>query len=79
MNILKKKKKKLLNCFPGGTDSKESTCSAGDPGSIPVSGRSPKEELATHSIMLPGEAHGQRSLMGYSPCGCKDSDTTEVT
>ena len=28
---------------------------------------------------LPGESHGQRSLVGYSPQGCKKSDTTEVT
>ena len=27
--------------LPGGSDSKESTCNAGDPGSIPGSGRSP--------------------------------------
>ena len=27
--------------FPGGSDSKESACKAGDPGSIPGSGRSP--------------------------------------
>ena len=27
--------------FPGGSDGKESTCNAGDPGSIPGSGRSP--------------------------------------
>jgi len=26
---------------------------------------------------LPGEFHGQRSLAGYSPWGCKESDTTE--
>ena len=26
---------------------------------------------------LPGESHGQRSLAGYSPWGCKESDTTE--
>ena len=26
---------------------------------------------------LPGESHGQRSLVGYSPWGCKESDTTE--
>ena len=25
----------------------------------------------------PGESHGQRSLAGYSPWGCKESDTTE--
>ena len=29
--------------FPGGSDSKESACSAGDPGSVPRSGRSPGE------------------------------------
>ena len=28
---------------------------------------------------LPGESHGQRSLVGYSPRSCKESDTTEVT
>jgi len=27
--------------FPGGSDGKESACNAGDPGLIPVSGRSP--------------------------------------
>ena len=26
---------------------------------------------------LPGEFHGQRSLAGYSPRGCKELDTTE--
>ena len=30
-------------CFPSGSDSKQSACSAGDPGSIPTSGRSPGE------------------------------------
>ena len=28
-------------------------------------------------VFLPGESHGQRSLVGYSPWGCKESDTTE--
>ena len=28
-------------------------------------------------VFLPGEFHGQRSLTGYSPWGCKDLDTTE--
>ena len=32
-----------LEIFPGGSDSKESACSAGDSGSIPGSGRSPAE------------------------------------
>ena len=30
-------------------------------------------------VFLPGESHGQRSLAGYSPWGCKELDTTEVT
>ena len=28
-------------------------------------------------VFLPGEFHGQRSLAGYSPWGCKESDTTK--
>ena len=31
-------------------------------GKIPL-----EEEMATHSSVLPGKAHGQRSLEGYSP------------
>ena len=53
--------------FPGGSGGKESACKAGDPGLIPGSGRSPGL----------GEFHGQRSLVGYSPLGRKESDTTE--
>ena len=29
------------------------------------------------TILLPGESHGQRSLLNYSPWGLKESDTTE--
>ena len=28
-------------------------------------------------IFLPGKSHGQRSMVGYSPWGHKESDTTE--
>ena len=31
------------------------------------------------AVFLPGESHGQRSLVGCSPRGRKESDTTEVT
>ena len=31
------------------------------------------------SIFLPGKSSGQRSLVGYSPWGHKESDTTEAT
>jgi len=45
---------------------------AGDPGSIPGSGRSPREGNGNPiPVFLPGEAHGQRSLLGYSPWGPK--------
>jgi len=37
------------------------------------------EGMATHSSILAWRIHGQRSLVGYSPWGCKESDTTEVT
>ena len=38
--------------FPGGSDGKESTCNVGDPGLTPGSGKSPGEEMATHSSIL---------------------------
>ena len=65
--------------FPGGSDSKESACNAGDLGSIPGLGRS---HGGGHSnpptpVFLPGEFHGQRSQTGYNPWGRKESDTTE--
>ena len=28
-------------------------------------------------VFLPGESHGRRSLVGYSPWGRKEMDTTE--
>ena len=34
--------------------------------------------MATHSGILLGESHGQRSLPGYSPWGCKELDMTEA-
>ena len=30
-------------------------------------------------VLLPGDFHGQRSLEGYGPQGCKELDMTEVT
>ena len=35
--------------------------------------------MTTHSVFLPGESHGQRSLEGHSPLGLRESDTTKVT
>ena len=43
-------------------------CNAGDPGSIPGSGRFPwRKEWQPTPVFLPGEFHGQRSLVDYSP------------
>ena len=59
---------------------KESACNAGDQGSSPRLGRSP---AGGHGNPLqyscPENLHGQRNLVGYSPLGHKESDTTEVT
>ena len=64
--------------FPGGSEVKASACKAGDPGSIPGSGRYPGEgKWQPTPVFLPGESHGWRSLVGYSPRGRKESDTTE--
>ena len=64
--------------FPGGSEVKASACNAGDLGSIPGSGRSPGEGNGNPlPVFLPGGSHGQRSLVGYSPQGRKESDTTE--
>ena len=35
--------------------------------------------MAPTPVSLPGKFYGQKSLMGYSPWGCKELDMTEVT
>ena len=51
-----------------------------DTTSIPGLGKSPRGENGKPtSVFLPGESHGQRSLVGYSPQGHTESDTTEAT
>ena len=61
----------------GGSDCKESAHNVADMGLIPGSGRCPGEGHANHSSILAWASHGQRSLVGYSPWGCKESDATE--
>ena len=81
--------KEIMNCitvtilrgFPDGSDGKASACNVGDPGSIPGSGRSPwRRKWQSTPALLPGESHGWRSLISYSPWGHKESrpqrDTT---
>ena len=64
--------------FPGGSESKESACPAGDLDSIPGSGRSSGEGHGNplqHSCLE--NPHGQRSLAGCSQWGRKESDRIE--
>ena len=64
--------------FPGGSAGKESTCSVGNLGLIPGLGRSPGEGNGNplqYSCLENPKDRG--SLVGYSPRGHKESDTTE--
>ena len=36
-----------------------------------------EKEMALNPVFLPGKLHGQKRLVGYSPWGRKESDTTE--
>ena len=64
--------------FPDGSDGKEFTCNVENWGLIPGLGRSPGERnsntLQDSCLENPLE---QRSLAGYSPWGCKESDMVE--
>ena len=50
----------MFKGFPCSSDDKAPNCNAGDLGSIPGLGT---------PVSLPGESHGWRSLVGYSPWG----------
>ena len=64
--------------FPGGSDSKESACQCRRPRFNPWVGKIPwRRKWQLIPIFLPGESHGQRSLVGYSPWGHKELVTTE--
>ena len=59
--------------FPGVSSGKESSCNAGDLGSIPWVGKIPwRRERPPTPVFWPGEFHRL-----YSPGGRKESDTTE--
>ena len=55
--------------FPGGTSGKEPTCQCGRHRFNPQVGEIPwRREWLPTPVFVPGESHGQRSLVGYSPC-----------
>jgi len=73
---------KSLMGFPDGSVVKNMPANAGHAGSIPGSlGQedSQEKEMATDSSVLAWESHGQRSLAGCSPWGCKELHITEHT
>ena len=67
--------------FPGGSEVKESTCQCRrrwNLGSVPGSGRSPEEEMATHSSILAWENPMERGAWRTAVHGiAKESDTAE--
>ena len=68
--------------FPGGTSGKDLTCQCRRHKRCrfnPWVGKIPwRRAWQPTPGFLPGESHGQRSLAGYSPLGCKELDTTEA-
>ena len=63
-------------CFPGDSDGKESACNVGDLGLITGWKDPLSKGMATTTVFLPREFHVQRSQVGYSPWGRKESDMT---
>ena len=68
--------------FPGDTVVKNPPANAEDGrdmGWIPRLERFSGVGNVNPLVFLPGEFHGQRSLAGYRPWGCTESDMTEAT
>ena len=67
--------------FPGGASGKEPACPCRRPrrrGFNPWVGKIPWRRAWTPTpVFLPGESHGQRSLVGCSPWGHRESEMTE--
>ena len=66
----------IVRNFPGGSAVKNQLTNAGDMGFDPWVGKIPwrREWLPTRAF-LPGEFHGQRSLVGYTVHGVTKSQT----
>ena len=68
----------LKQGLPRRLSGKESACQCRRYGFDHEVGKMPwRRECQPTAVFLPGESRGQRSLAGYSPCGPKESDTTE--
>ena len=64
--------------FPAGTGGKAPACQCKRLGFDPWVGKIPwRRAWKPTPVFLPRESDGQRSLVGYSPWGCKELDTSE--
>ena len=72
------KKATLLRVFPCGSDGNKSAYNAGDPSSVSGLGRCPGGGHG-NPLQYPclKNAHGKRSLKGFSPWGHTESDMTK--
>ena len=58
--------------LPWWLSGKESACQCGRSGFNPCIGKSPwRRKWQPTPVFLPGKSHGKRSLVSYSPWGCK--------
>ena len=70
----------LIYVFPGGSDSREHTCNAGDLGSIlGLESSSEGGHGSPLQYSCLENPHGQWSLVGYSPWGHKEMEMIEGT
>ena len=68
----------LCRDFPGGSDGKGICLRCRRLMFSPWAGKIPwRRDWHPTLVLLPGESQGRRSLVGYSPWGRKESDTTE--
>ena len=74
---------RLNNGLPGGTSDKAAACQCRRPKRCrfsPWVRKIPwRRAWQPTLVFLPGESHGQRSLAGYCPQSCTESDITEGT
>ena len=75
-------KVKYLKCiclmvFPGGSNGQKICLQCRRPGFDPWVWKIPLKRVLPMPVFLPGEFHGQRTLVGYSPWGRKETDMTE--
>ena len=76
MNI--QSSQKINTSFSSGSDGKASCLQCGRPGFNPWIRKIPwRRKWQPTPVLLSGKSHGWRSLVGYSPWGRKELDTTE--